>query len=253
MSKVGIMVNHNDLQRMEILKINQKYEKKYAKILTEVFDEMGENLIDFAKKHGVKNLKNYTFDKEREKTFKKASPIYNAVIDAQYKLVRKQLGIAEKSITDFFLKKKIKGVGEILDKKKSFVGKFFDTIKKQFKNKIEKFGIDPENVEKFIKDFIKRTKKRIKIIATTELMRVTNFVRHLVAKSQGVTVKQWWTKLDNRVRKWHQEVHGKIIPIDDKWWVDGEWLKYPGDPEGSPRNVINCRCVELYPKGKKVI
>ena len=35
------------------------------------------------------------------------------------------------------------------------------------------------------------------------------------------------------------------IKMSEPFFVGGEWLKYPRDPQGSPKNVINCQCVTI--------
>ena len=40
------------------------------------------------------------------------------------------------------------------------------------------------------------------------------------------------------------------IPVDDPFIVGGEELMFPGDPNGSPGNVINCRCF-TFARSKK--
>ncbi|MEU0770655.1 hypothetical protein [Streptomyces albogriseolus] len=47
---------------------------------------------------------------------------------------------------------------------------------------------------------------------------------------------------DENVRLAHREADGQEVPLDAPFIVGGESLRYPGDPSGSPGNVINCRC-----------
>lgn len=61
----------------------------------------------------------------------------------------------------------------------------------------------------------------------------------------------WLNAGDTRVRPLPQLVgpfdHHDIAPVTwpDSFQVSGEPLKYPGDPTGSPGNVINCRCTKI--------
>ncbi len=63
-----------------------------------------------------------------------------------------------------------------------------------------------------------------------------------------VMEKEWISALDNRTRTTppdrydHREMNGKRVGLNDKFNVSGQELGYPGDPEGSAGNVINCRC-----------
>lgn len=73
--------------------------------------------------------------------------------------------------------------------------------------------------------------------------------------------KGWMATLDERTRESHQELDGEIVPID-KPFSNG--LMCPGDPEGDPEEVYNCRCTmfadlvdypskfERYVNGKSV-
>lgn len=63
----------------------------------------------------------------------------------------------------------------------------------------------------------------------------------LIVKAQKI----WITVGDDRVRMVHAEANGQIVDSGNKFIVGGEFLKYPGDPSGSPWNIINCRCSSL--------
>lgn len=73
------------------------------------------------------------------------------------------------------------------------------------------------------------------------------------AEDMGIKVKKKWVAtLDNRTRDTHQELDGQTVPIDKPFSVDwdGEHYEvdYPGDPNGDPCMVYNCRCtmIEIY-------
>lgn len=56
----------------------------------------------------------------------------------------------------------------------------------------------------------------------------------------GVDVKkQWYATLDNRTRTWHRELHGEVRELEEPF---SNGLQYPGDPNGDPGEVWNCRC-----------
>lgn len=52
--------------------------------------------------------------------------------------------------------------------------------------------------------------------------------------------KRWLSAEDDDVRDSHRELDGTVIPVGD---VFDNGCAYPGDPEGAPEEVINCRCV----------
>lgn len=62
--------------------------------------------------------------------------------------------------------------------------------------------------------------------------------------------KYWLTAADERVRDAHRKagsayVKSRAIQAGDAFVVDGEELMYPGDPNGSAANTINCRCTSV--------
>jgi hypothetical protein len=54
--------------------------------------------------------------------------------------------------------------------------------------------------------------------------------------------KTWVTRKDGRVRDAHRLLHGKSVPVADGFLVDGEMLRFPGDPLAPPSLTIGCRC-----------
>lgn len=55
-------------------------------------------------------------------------------------------------------------------------------------------------------------------------------------------VKVWNTQGDEKVRDAHARAEGQEASIDKPFYVGGEELMYPADPQGSASNIINCRC-----------
>ncbi len=60
------------------------------------------------------------------------------------------------------------------------------------------------------------------------------------AKSLGINVEQeWLATLDSKTRTGHRELDGVRVPVGSKF---PNGLRYPGDPNGAPSEVYNCRC-----------
>lgn len=93
---------------------------------------------------------------------------------------------------------------------------------------------------------------RAERIARTETIKAFNYGSVEQYKEEGVEKKGWLSALDERTRQPpesefnHWEAHGEEVPIDEPFTKTGEDLMYPGDPDGSPGNIINCRCAP-YP------
>ena len=79
-----------------------------------------------------------------------------------------------------------------------------------------------------------------------------------VGKIAPEALKRWVTASDSRVRAvrdgdqfGHRAMHGVTLPLAEMFQVprDGgttEEMSGPGDPNGSPGNIINCRCTLVY-------
>lgn len=95
---------------------------------------------------------------------------------------------------------------------------------------------------------------RAHVIARTELTRhyAGSLLAHGLLREQAgdsSLSKQWDTVMDNKERLEHREANDQIQPLKQPFIVGEEPLLFPGDPTGSPSNVINCRCELKLLKG----
>ena len=62
----------------------------------------------------------------------------------------------------------------------------------------------------------------------------------IALQDDGVVIeKTWLSAHDARVRDSHAAINGESVPVDEEF---GNGLMYPGDPDGVPAEVYNCRC-----------
>jgi len=88
------------------------------------------------------------------------------------------------------------------------------------------------------------TSTRAQRIARTESIGALNEGEYRAAQLSGViTHKEWLTQQDDRVRDSHAELDGVVIGLDE---VFDNGCDHPGDENGDPDEVINCRCTLLY-------
>lgn len=60
------------------------------------------------------------------------------------------------------------------------------------------------------------------------------------AAENGIIVKkEWIAALDDHTRESHADMDGELADYDDEF---SNGLQYPGDPDGPPEEVYNCRC-----------
>lgn len=91
-------------------------------------------------------------------------------------------------------------------------------------------------------------RNRARTIAQTEVHAAASAGSQTAIESlQRPYRKEWIAALQpGRTRPWHLTANGQIVDGNEQFMVDGEGLRYPGDPMGSARNIINCRCVNAY-------
>ncbi len=91
--------------------------------------------------------------------------------------------------------------------------------------------------------------RRAETIAGRETNTAVNSGRFFAMQAASVEKKGWRTANDEKVRAAHRQAqvdYAEGIPLEEPFIVGGEALMYPGDPNGSIGNVINCRC-HTYP------
>lgn len=82
-------------------------------------------------------------------------------------------------------------------------------------------------------------------IARTEILSASNKGALAAYKAGGATGKRWVTAGDELVRETHRAANGQVVGIAQKFSVGADALDHPGDPGGSPAEIINCRCTTV--------
>jgi len=86
---------------------------------------------------------------------------------------------------------------------------------------------------------------RARTIARTETVGGFNATSRIAAQESGVVKgRTWLAANDDRVRDSHQAINGETVNGMAGAYSNG--LLHPGDPNGPPRETVNCRCVETY-------
>lgn len=89
--------------------------------------------------------------------------------------------------------------------------------------------------------------RRAMTVARTETIRAVNAGQYDTATILDVSAqKQWLATLDASTRPDHADADGQAVPLADPFDVGGESLDYPGDPNGSAEQTVNCRCTLLF-------
>lgn len=66
-------------------------------------------------------------------------------------------------------------------------------------------------------------------------------------EQSGVVKGKTWISalLPDRTRDAHAAAHGQTVGLNEMFNVGGEALAFPGDPNASPSNIINCLCTTI--------
>lgn len=85
---------------------------------------------------------------------------------------------------------------------------------------------------------------RARSIARTEVHSAANAAQLFAAEALGreAMKREWIAAGDERTREEHAAADGQVVALEQPFSVGGEFLMYPGDPDGSPENIIQCRC-----------
>lgn len=83
-------------------------------------------------------------------------------------------------------------------------------------------------------------------VVRTETVSAFNFATAEAWRQSGeVESMEWLSARDEAVRATHAEADGQIAQLGDAFRVGNDLLEYPGDPNGSPEEICNCRCTVL--------
>ena len=90
-----------------------------------------------------------------------------------------------------------------------------------------------------VRDVFNASLTRARTIARTESTIAGNAARFEAMQEQLVYEHEWVAILDDHTRPDHEELDGEVRAVGDEF-LPG--LKFPGDPDAPPEQVINCRC-----------
>lgn len=147
---------------------------------------------------------------------------------------------------DFHIDQKV--IDAILAKAFNFANLVNDTTKELIREQLlEGIGLGEGVAEigRRINDIFDKRLSRFEVerIARTEVLSASNQAALLSMEQSGIiNKKEWLTTLDGRERDSHAQVNGEEVKLDGKF---SNGLRYPGDPNGSASDIINCRCALL--------
>ncbi len=227
----------------ELRKFFDEQEKKVIERLETVLEEELKAMYMLAKRKAV-NVDIFLFDDEEEN--EKLRDLLMQILEkAAKKVAEKTIRQLNLSISFDVVHPAVRaGLKEQLHR----VENINETTKKQLRKELLEgleAGEDILQLKKRVESVFEEAKGfRAETIARTETNAAANLGAMTVYKQSNVVKElEWVAALDERTRPAHAEADGQRVPLGSKFYVGGEYLRYPSDPLGSPSNVINCRCV----------
>lgn len=92
------------------------------------------------------------------------------------------------------------------------------------------------------------TRARAAVIARTEIHSSVQAGNQLAVEATGRVddfAKEWVSAEDERTRETHVDADSQTVDTREAFQVGSDKLMYPGDPSGSAREIINCRCASV--------
>ena len=136
----------------------------------------------------------------------------------------------------------IDALGEIVSKTKDMADTTRDLISDVIEQGIKDRVSADVVADRLSEMFDDLNPNRARTVATTAITGGWEAGQQAAYEAGGVDEKAWLTRRDASVRQSHAAADRQQVPVSEPFQVGGEALMYPGDPNGSAKNVIRCRC-----------
>jgi SPP1 gp7 family putative phage head morphogenesis protein len=227
------------------------FEKKWKALIIRLWkdqkvralDELNKLKLD--KKVDSKDLGLLDLEKEIKVFVKKATPLIKTIVEEAGNLALEQVG--EKSIKKDFDIEDPMTAEWIKMKAMKFGTEVNETTIAKLKAELSAGVLEGESIDE-LAERVERLfemwyKGRSRTIARTETLSANNAGTVFGYEQSGVVAKkEWLATRDSRVRDSHKDMDGEQVATNKKF---SNGLEYPGDPNGSPEEIINCRCTTI--------
>jgi hypothetical protein len=261
-------VNREERQRLayDYVQLNRRFEKRWYPRVLKAINSKISSLIDKLKSDGIDAAIRYL-----------SIDLPNFQLRAVVTEMYQEVGVRHARLSERRLRKEVGKSGHYDAETKRFAGnaetwaqfidKFLElyllqkiTFRVNETTKAELMKVLQEAIEKGwgVDEIVKRledlpfARYQAARIVRTEINRAANTGVHVQGETFEYELrKEWISVRDNRTRGVHPEDHADHYDMDEQQ-VDftekfrdprnGHLLRFPGDPEASAEDVINCRC-----------
>lgn len=223
--------------------IENTFESKIKKYLFEVrvaiLKEVAKNYEGWVKTKALNDLSQFDWMKYNDLLKKLTNPIYLSAVSQGVKNGVAALG----SSIDFDIFNPL--IISFVKEKEMKITRINDTTKKNVMDIVADGitnGSSVQDVQNKLKESFNFSASRAMTIARTEVVSAANGGELLSYIKLGVKKKEWLTARDELVRESHKELEGVSVNVNKKF---PNGLNQPGDQNGEPEEVINCRCTMI--------
>lgn len=228
---------------------HQKYEDKFIKKIVRAFNIQQKTTLQ-----SLQNMKNYKYKKSLTDDvfdYEKNKDLFLKLFPSLIGDIFVETGNNQSTIFNLGveLTTDTAGVKKEIDRMTlKFAQEVNNTTKKRLRDKLNEGIAEGESIDELSKRvktvFTEAKTSRAKTISRTEVTKATNGgALKTYTDSDVVDTKEWLATAG--ARDTHSIASGQEKNTGEAFDVGGDKLKYPGDPSGSPEEVINCRCTVL--------
>lgn len=171
---------------------------------------------------------------------RKTNAVYKDAVDTGGSSIFEQLNIGvdfnllNPAVQDFLSKKRLEIAG-VTD------GPLRDNLRAALQEGMNQ-GYSVDKIADLVAEVFTVNRSRALRIARTEMAESFNNGRYTGMAEAKIPKIEWLSARDSRVRDSHVRMDGEVVVLGDKF---PNGLLYPGDVEGPPEEIVNCRCTPL--------
>lgn len=248
-----------DNQRIQIANKHRatkiKLEAAFIAVLLRLLVKIAKRLVSEYK--DGKTLSASTFESEFFEAVRNQYIRANKRIDSRY--INASQSESIKDVNNIAFNNFNTAIGWVLT---SRIAAIMATTQKDINDSIAKLigSKSPDDIAQLRHIFMQKSAYRASLIGITETNNAVEAKKLVLAetylqKEDHLLKKTWVTILDGKERKWHGDVFGASIFINDLFDVADESLSHPGDMThgATAKNICNCRCSCIYEDGRIVV
>lgn len=221
----------------------ETWEDKWKKLNIQLFQKQKVRALEALKKikksNKAKDLGLLDLKKESKIFADKSKPTIKAIVEeaGNSAIKQKSLFNIDDPITAKWIEDKAMKFGEEVN----------STTISKLKAELSAGVLEGEGIDKLserIKGLFEEWYRgRNETIARTEVLSSNNAGTMFGYKQSGIVKKkEWLATRDSRTRDTHAEMDGEQVAVNKKF---SNGLDFPGDPNGDPGEIINCRCTTI--------